>query len=111
MSLLDSQEVIEQKIEPSFPITEDWLKEIGMCWYERDITRRDIITPGFAWTPIHNNHLKFKGWSIKYDISTEKWILMRIEPIDDKFCHERYIHYYIKCRKEFIDFISNCEEI
>lgn len=109
MSLLDSQEAIEQKIEPAFPITEDWLREIGMCWYEWDIARRDIVTPGFAWTHVHNKHPKFKGWSIKYDIYTEKWKLLRNEP---KECgNEKWLTYYIKSRKEFIDIISNCKEI
>ena len=110
MSLLDSQEEIEQKTELALPITEDWLKEIGMCWHEQDIACRDIVTPGFAWTPAHK-HPKFKGWSIRYDVYRDHWILSRIEPIDDKFCNERYLQYYIKCRKKFIDIISNCEEI
>lgn len=109
MSLLDSQEVIEQKIELAFPITEEWLKEIGMCWYELDIARRDIVTPGFAWTYVHNKHPKFKGWSIKYDIFTEEWLLRRIQP--EKNGNENWLHYSIKCRKEFIDIISNCKEI
>ena len=109
MSLLDSQEEIEQKTELAFPITEDWLKEIGMRWHEWNIARRDIVTPGFAWTPIHNKHPKFKGWSIKYEIFIEKWLLMRIEP--DKNENEDCLHYYIKSRKEFIDIISNCKEI
>lgn len=108
MSLLDSQEAIEQKIEPAFPITEDWLKEIGMIWHEWDITRRDIVTPGFAWTPIHK-HPKFKGWSIKYDVFLEEWKLLRMEP---KECgNVNWLTYYIKSRKEFIDIISNCKEI
>ena len=45
MSLLDSQEEIEQKTELTFPITEDWLKEIGMIWYEWDTLCKDIVTP------------------------------------------------------------------
>ena len=108
MSLLDSQEAIEQKTELAFPITEDWLKEIGMCWYGWDILRRDIVTPAFAWSPAWKNP-KFKGWSIKYDIYTEKWKLLRIEP---KECgNVEWLTYYIKSRKEFIDIISNCKEI
>lgn len=108
MSLLDSQEEIEHKTEMWFPITEDWLKELGMCWYELNIARRDIVTPGFAWTFVHK-HPKFKGWSIKYDIFTEEWILRRIQP--EKNGNENWLHYPIKCRKEFIDIISNCKEI
>lgn len=108
MSLLDSQEVIEQKTELAFPITEDWLKEIGMCWYGWDILRRDIATPAFAWSPAWKNP-KFKGWSIKYEIFTEKWLLMRIEP--HKNGNEDLLNYSIKYRKEFIDIISNCKEI
>ena len=108
MSLLDSQEEIEQKTELAFPITEDWLKEIGMRWHELDGTRGDIMTPGFVWTPVHK-HPKFKGWSIKYEIFTEHWLLQRIEP--EKNGNENWLHYSIKCRKEFIDIISNCKEI
>lgn len=108
MSLLDSQEAIEQKTELAFPITEDWLKEIGMCWCGWDILREDIITPGFAWSPTWKNP-KFKGWSIKYEIFTEKWLLMRIEP--HKNGNEDWLNYSIKYRKEFIDIISNCKEI
>lgn len=108
MSLLDSQEVIEQKTELAFPITEEWLKEIGMCWHEWDTLCTDIVTPGFAWTPTWNNP-KFKGWSIKYDVYIEKWKLLRIEP---KECgNVNWRTYYIKCRGEFIDIISNCKEI
>ena len=108
MSLLDSQEVIEQKIELAFPITEDWLKEIGMCWFEWDISCRDIVTPGFAWTPAWKNP-RLKGWSIKYDVFTEEWLLRRIEP--NKNGNENWLNYRIKCRKEFIDIISNCKKI
>ena len=107
MSLLDSQEEIEQKTELAFPITEDWLKEIGMCWHEWDTTCVDIITPGFAWGPTWTNP-KFKGWSIKYEIFTEKWLLRRVEP---NKCGNVTWRYSIKCRKEFIDIISNCKEI
>ena len=79
-----------------------------MCWYEWNIARRDIVTPGFAWTFVHK-HPKFKGWSIKYDVFTEHWSLQRIEP--EKNGNESWLRYSIKCRKEFIDIISNCKEI
>lgn len=108
MSLLDSQDVIEQKTGLAFPITEDWLKEIGMCWYDWDILCEYIITPGFAWSPVWKNP-KFKGWSIKYDVFTEEWLLRRIEP--NKCGRTSLLNYHIKCRKEFIDIISNCKEI
>ena len=108
MSLLDSQEVIEQKTEFALPITEDWLEEIGMYWVDWDIRREDIATPGFAWNPKWKNP-KFKGWSIKYEIFTEEWLLMRIEP--NKYGRKSLVHYSIKYRKEFIDIILNCKEI
>ena len=108
MSILDSQEEIEQKTELAFPITEDWLKEIGMCWHEWDTLCKDIVTPGFAWTPAWKDP-KQKGWSIKYNIFTEEWILQRIEP--NKCGNENWLNYPIKCRKEFIDIILNCKEI
>ena len=99
MSLLDNPSTIEKNVEANFPITEDWLKEIGMEW---DDGVRSFLGPGF----IRKNTAdpKRQGWRIRYNIYGDYWDLGRVIVID-------HCHYIIKSRKEFIDIIYDYKTI
>lgn len=104
MSLLDNPSTIERNVEANFPITEDWLEEIGMEW---DDGIRSILGSGFTWKNIVDP--KRQGWRIRYNIYGDYWDLAQVIFLDQG--DETYCHYPIKSRKEFIDIIYNHKDL
>ena len=104
MSLLDNPSIIERTVESNFPITEDWLKEIGIEW---DDGIRSILGSGFVWKNVANP--KLHGWRIRYNIYGDYWDLAQVIFLDQG--DEKYCHYPIKSRKEFIDIIYDYKTI
>lgn len=104
MSLLDNPSAIERNVEVNFPITEDWLEEIGMEW---DDGIRSILGSGFTWKNVADP--KRQGWRIRYNIYGDYWDLAQVIFLDQG--DETYCHYPIKSRKEFIDIIYNHKDL
>lgn len=104
MSLLDDPSTIERNVEVNLPITEDWLRDIGMEW---DDGNRSFLGSGFIWK--HTINPKRRGWRIRYNIYENYWDLARVIIIDRG--DEKYCHYPIKSRKEFTDIIEDYERM